>query len=284
MKITLQNINEVSEETQIYEKFKSKKRKLSSVKSVSRLIPGEGVNKSFTLSDLEELKDKAIVDEIICIIKSGKEATVYLGKSEGELLAVKVYTDLKVRSFRNDSMYRQGRFIGEARVEKAINQGSEFGLNAHQILWVHEEFRQMKFLYEAGIPLPRPIANSGLVIIMEFIGDGDEAAPRISDLDLDKYEAEDAFIQSVKILESIVSSGRVHGDFSAYNLLLLNNKVFVIDFPQVIEVSRNPSAKEILRRDVESLCKSFKKYKIETDADRIFKKLLKLIYDSGSML
>ena len=278
MKITLNNIEDISEETTAFEKFKSRKRKLTPGKrNVNQLTTIDNNGYSFNRSDLQELRDKGILDEIISIIKSGKEASVYLGKVTDEYMAVKIYTDLRVRSFRKDDIYRQGRFIGNTRLEKAIDQGSEKGLDAHQILWVQEEFRQMKFLYEAGIPVPRPIAISGLVILMEFIGTDFEPAERLSDCDLDKEEAEDAFRQSLKILEAIVESGRIHGDFSAFNLLWHNGKAVVIDFPQIVSIERNSSARELLHRDITSLCKSFKRFKIDADAERIFNRLVRKI-------
>ncbi|MEZ4692025.1 MAG: RIO1 family regulatory kinase/ATPase [Ignavibacteria bacterium] len=163
-----------------------------------------------------------------------------------------------------------------------MNQGSRTGINAHQILWVNEEFRQMKFLYEAGIPVPRPIASSGLVVVMEFIGEDEEAAPRISDLTMKEEEAREAFSQSLNILEKIVSTGRIHGDYSAYNLLWNKGKAVVIDFPQVVNFISNTSAKELLRRDISSLFKSFKKYRFRDlpDEERIYNKFLKIITET----
>src|ERR1044071_6126442 len=115
---------------------------------------------------------------------------------------VKVYTDLRVRSFRRDESYREGRFIGDSRVERAIEQGSQTGLDAHQILWVQEEFRQMKHLYEHGVNVPKAIAVSGISLVMEFIGDENgNPAPRISNLKMEREEAKEAFRQSLKNLK-----------------------------------------------------------------------------------
>ncbi|MCB0728684.1 MAG: serine protein kinase RIO [Ignavibacteriae bacterium] len=282
MKITLNDLEKLSEEDNSFQKFTSRKKKFAVNKRVNGLMTNEGQNYSFETSDLEDLRGKAVVDELMFIIKSGKEATVYLAKSADGYSAVKIYTELRVRSFKNDGIYRQGRFIGNARIEKAINQGSRTGINAHQILWVNEEFRQMKFLYEAGIPVPRPIASSGLVVVMEFIGEDEEAAPRISDLTMKEEEAREAFSQSLNILEKIVSTGRIHGDYSAYNLLWNKGKAVVIDFPQVVNFISNTSAKELLRRDVSSLFKSFKKYRFRDlpDEERIYNKFLKIITET----
>lgn len=277
MKFKLHDLNKLSEDNS-FEKFTSRKKKFTINKRVNGLMTDEGPNYSFESSDLEELRGKAVVDELLTIIKSGKEATVYLAKSSDGYSAVKIYTELRVRSFKNDGIYRQGRFIGNQRIEKAIDQGSRIGIDAHQILWVNEEFRQMKYLYDEGIPVPRPIASSGLVVVMEFIGENEEAAPRLSDLKLEKDEAREAFFQSLNILEKIVLTGRVHGDYSSYNILWHKGKAIVIDFPQVINFISNNSAKELLRRDVSSLFKSFKKYRVDifADEEKVYNKLLKM--------
>ena len=59
---------------------------------------------------------RGYVDEVLAELKSGKEATVYLGVNHLEgvrkLVAVKVYKDLEACSFKNDAIYRAGRFIG----------------------------------------------------------------------------------------------------------------------------------------------------------------------------
>jgi RIO kinase 1 len=185
-----------------------------------------------------------------------------------------VYTDLRVRSFKRDASYREGRFIGDSRIQKAIEQGSQKGLDAHQILWVQEEFRQMKHLYRHGVNVPKAIAVNGISLVMEFIGDENgNPAPRISDLRMEKEEAEEAFRQAVQNLKMIVSSGRVHGDYSTFNILWNNEKAVVIDFPQVMEFKNNPNANTFLERDVRSLCKSFRKQGVEADEVNVLREV-----------
>ncbi|MEZ4692024.1 MAG: hypothetical protein R3A12_18465 [Ignavibacteria bacterium] len=118
MKITLNDLEKLSEEDNSFQKFTSRKKKFAVNKRVNGLMTNEGQNYSFETSDLEDLRGKAVVDELMFIIKSGKEATVYLAKSADGYSAVKIYTELRVRSFKNDGIYRQGRFIGNARIEK----------------------------------------------------------------------------------------------------------------------------------------------------------------------
>ena len=228
----------------------------------------------FVNDDLNKLSKMGFLDELIAGIKTGKEGSVFLGRDSEGFVAVKVYTDLRVRSFKRDEVYREGRFIGDSRIERAIEQGSEKGLDAHQILWVQEEFRQMKHLYQHGVNVPKAIAVNGISLIMEFIGDEHgHPAPRISDLKMEKEEAQEAFRQAVQNLKRIVQAGRVHGDYSAFNILWHKEKAVVIDFPQVMEFKNNRNASAFLERDVHSLCKSFKKQGIRADAGNVLREV-----------
>src|SRR6266498_3803979 len=209
MKIALNKLDAQDLEVQNFVKFKSKKHKLKGKQSVTQLVSRtenhSDPNSKFANSDLNELSRLGYLDELISGIKTGKEASVFLGKNSDGFVAVKVYTDLRVRSFKRDASYREGRFVGDSRIEKAIEQGSRKGLNAHQILWVQEEFRQMRHLFQHDINVPRAIAANGISIIMEFIGDENgQPAPRISDLKMELQEAEEAFQQSVQNLKQIV--------------------------------------------------------------------------------
>ncbi len=166
MKIALSKTDEEDLEVQNFVKFKSNKRKLTGKQSVTQLVSRRenyaDPDAKFENADLNELSRMGFLDELITGIKTGKEASVYLGRNSTGLVAVKMYTDLRVRSFKRDASYREGRYIGDARIQKAIEQGSQAGLNAHQILWVQEEFRQMQHLYQHGVRVPKAIAVTGL--------------------------------------------------------------------------------------------------------------------------
>jgi RIO kinase 1 len=265
-------------EVPTFVKIKSKKHKLTGKQTITQLVSraenNTDPNSKFEHADLNQLSKMGFLDELISGIKTGKEASVFLGRNSDGLVAVKVYTDLRVRSFRHDEAYRAGRFIGDSRIEKAIEQGSQKGLDAHQILWVQEEFRQMKHLYTHGVNVPEAIAVNGISLIMEFVGDENgNPAPRISDLKMENEQAEEAFRQAVQNLKLIVSSGRVHGDYSTFNILWHNERAVVIDFPQVMELKNNPNANGFLIRDVHSLCKSFKKHGVMADEVKVLREV-----------
>ena len=132
----------------------------------------------------------------------------------------------------------------------------------------------MRHLYEHGVKVPKAIAVNGLALIMEFIGDEDgNPAPRISDLKLGKDEAEEAYRQSIQNLKRIVRAGRVHGDYSTFNILWHREQAVVIDFPQVMEIDKNPNAKAFLQRDIHSLCKSFMKQGVNADESKVLREV-----------
>ena len=178
-----------------------------------------------------------------------------------------------MRGFKNDALYRESRFVGDARVKKAMDGRTDYGISAQNMLWVGEEFGQLRALYEAGIPVPRPIFTAGNVILMEFIGDENEAAPRVSDAQLSPLQAESAFEQSITHLAQMLSLGRVHGDYSTFNLLWWMEKIVVIDFPQVVLLSENPSAHAILERDVRGLCRTFKHHGVTAEPQRVLERV-----------
>ena len=230
---------------------------------------------------LEDLFERGLIVDLLWQLKSGKEATVYICSSEhaeNGLVAAKMYVDSRVRGFKDDAMYREGRFVAQTRVQKAIDQGSRFGIDVRNMLWVSEEFAQLVALWDAGVPVPKPLARSetGGIILMEFIGDENGAAPRLADAKLSRAEAQDAFEQSVRNLGLILASGRVHGDYSTFNILWWQGRCIVIDFPQVVLVQANPQAQAILERDAAGLCRTFKHFGIRAEASDVLREARKI--------
>lgn len=246
----------------------------------------ESSESKFAHPDLQNLHLRGYVDDILSELKSGKEATVYLGENHLDgtrnLVAVKVYKDLEARSFKNDAIYRAGRFIGSRTTEKAIAQRSRFGLEVQQQQWVIYEYLHLWQLYKAGIPVPKPLVGPGIqdidaagrVVLMEWIGDEESPAPRLSEVKLPPQVAQDAFDQSLHWLIEILKLGKVHGDYSTYNLLYYQDKVIVIDVPQMVNIQENPNAKDLLERDVRSLCTSFRKLGVYADAKELFRQVM----------
>jgi RIO kinase 1 len=111
---------------------------------------------------------------------------------------------------------------------------------------------------------------------MEFIGDEDGAAPRLADAKLNKAQAHSAFEQSVRNLGLILASGRVHGDYSTFNILWWQEGCVVIDFPQMVLIQHNPQAQKILERDAAGLCRTFKHFGIHADPNEVLREARKV--------
>ena len=250
---------------------KSKRR------SADLLLPKGAVparsDTAFADADMQRLYHRGYFDEFVGLVKGGKEATVYLVKRGEEHLAAKVYADLASRSFRNDAVYWSGVHLADERIAKALKQKSRAGQIAQIQFWVLREYVNLWRLHEAGLPVPKPAlgpevsvcAEAGSIVLMEFIGHGDQPAPRLADVRLAPDEAQEAFRQSSDILVRLAKMGLVHGDYSTYNLLWHDGKVIMIDVPQLVELKDSPEALQLLKRDVTSLLTSFRRVGVTDD-------------------
>ncbi len=68
----------------------------------------------------------------------------------------KIYADLDARSFQNDDIYQQGRYISDKRARKAFETRSGFGKQVRLALWVTREYQLLRELWGAGLPVPKP--------------------------------------------------------------------------------------------------------------------------------
>jgi RIO kinase 1 len=105
---------------------------------------------------------------------------------------------------------------------------------------------------------------------MEFIGDDTGAAPQLARARLGRDELEDAWSQLVTNLHRFVSAGLVHADLSAYNLLWRDGRIVVIDLPQAVEISRHPTALDLLHRDMENVGAFFGRKGITCNIETVF--------------
>ena len=215
------------------------------------------------------------------IIKTGKEADVYLVErvlgARTNLLAAKRYRDLDERAFRNDAKYRKR--TGDRRVDLAMAQGTRAGMTFRAQLWLETEFESLAKLWAVGCSVPYPVQKLGVELMMEYIGDEEEAAPRlvnaVAGLEVDAIA--DLFHQLCEALRLMTTIGIVHGDLSPYNLLVWEERLYVIDIPQAVDPILQPEGLALLERDVVNLCKWFSTKGVPTDAVALYRELLELL-------
>jgi RIO kinase 1 len=208
--------------------------------------------------------DLAAVDTELGILKTGKEADVYLirrgvpGTGPECLLAAKRYRDAAHRLFHRDAGYLEGRRVRESRVNRAAANRSAFGRAAIAGQWANAEFTALGRLHNAGVPVPYPVQVLGTEVLLEFIGDADgTAAPRLAETRPDAAELADLWDQLVSALCTLAQHGLAHGDLSPYNLLVDDGRLVMIDLPQVVDVIANPNGRDFLARDARNVATWF---------------------------
>ena len=227
-----------------------------------------------TVSDaIAPLIDDELIDEVLYQVKSGKEATLFCcrggRRAQTDLVAVKVYKPQQFRSFRNSSMYQEGRVILDQRARRAAAKRTRFGREVQSTLWTGSEYETLRSLYRAGSHVPRPLGSSGGAVAMEWIGDEDGPAPQLKDVHLSGAAAERLLQVLLADIELWLACNVVHADLSAYNVLLWGDHPVSIDFPQACDPRANVHAQSLLARDIGNVCRHFARYGLEADAGAI---------------
>jgi RIO kinase 1 len=102
---------------------------------------------------------------------------------------------------------------------------------------------------------------------MAFIGDGDQAAPRLSEVDLDLLTARRVWRELQHEIRLMLEVDLVHGDLSAYNVLWWRERPVIIDFSHAVDTITHPAARELLVRDVERTAGYFRRLGVAIDLD-----------------
>ncbi len=205
-------------------------------------------------SGLEHLLAEGVISEVIARLKSGKEADVYVVRYGGNVVAAKVYKDRAMRSFKNNSAYKEGRTVRNSRSARAIEKKSSFGKSAAEDAWKSAEADALYKLHAAEVRVPTPVMYLDGVLLMELVLDAEgDAAPRLIDTDLDAGQANQAYRDMLTQLVKILCCDLIHGDLSPYNVLWGAGGPTIIDFPQIISASHNSSSEAFFLRDARNI-------------------------------
>ena len=208
--------------------------------------------------------DLAATDTELGILKTGKEADVFLlrrgvpGTGRSCLLAAKRYRTAEHRQFHRDVEYLDGRRVRESRMNRAMANRTSVGRQLISEQWAVAEFAALCQLHMAGVPVPYPVQITGTEILLEFIGDSDgTASPRLAETRPSGGDLVALWEQLVAALRVLAGLGLAHGDLSAYNLLVHDGRLVMIDLPQVVDVIAHPRGGEFLERDVANVTRWF---------------------------
>jgi RIO kinase 1 len=207
-----------------------------------------------TPQGLQALIDDGVIDEVMRPLKSGKEAAVYVVRSGDDVRCAKVYKDMAQRSFKQRVQYQEGRKVRGSREARAIGKASKYGRKQQETAWKNTEVDALYQLVEAGVRVPQPYGYFHGVLVMELVTDADGfSAPRLGELQLEPDLAREYHAFLVKQVQLMLAIGLIHGDLSAYNVLVGAEGPVVIDFPQVVSAGGNNAARAMLLRDVNNL-------------------------------
>ena len=207
-----------------------------------------------TPASLLTLIDEGVIDEVLRPLKSGKEAAVYVVRVGDDVRCAKVYKDMAQRSFQKRAQYQEGRKSRGSREARAVATGSRYGRRQQEAEWKNAEVDALYQLREAGVRVPEPYGFFHGVLVMELVTDAEGfSAPRLGEVELTEDQARAFHQVLVRQVVRMLCCGLIHGDLSAYNVLVGPDGPVVIDFPQVVSAEGNNAARTMLLRDVNNL-------------------------------
>jgi len=213
----------------------------------------EGVFDNITFSALYKLYPNYF-DSLKGPISTGKEADVYLAEKGKGYVALKIYRIL-ARLYKGIDVYIRD----DPRFRSVRN-------NPRQLMfeWTKKEYKNLLRAASAGVRVPEALGYKKNVLVMEFIGNKDKAAPlakRKPPRNVKKWR--DTIYGWIKKLWE--EKKMVHGDLSEYNILNHNEKPVIIDISQAV-LQKHPLSIKLLKRDVDNMTKWFSKLGVEDDS------------------
>lgn len=216
---------------------------------------------SFTERNVFSLSSQGYFDELIRPIALGKEANVFLAsRGDGSFVAVKIY---RLENCNFNKMYSYIR--SDPRFAGLENQKRKVVFN-----WVQREYRNL-LVARNKTRVPTPITFKDNIIVMDFVGSGEEAAPMLKDSFPENASA--FFEEVIQGIIGFLEVGLVHGDLSDFNILNHDEKPVFIDMSQGT-VLKDHDSENLLRRDLKNVFRAFRSLNIDENiiTERVLEK------------
>lgn len=223
--------------------------------------------------------------KLLCYEKSGRVEGYRLTFSGYDYLALKALT-------ARGSVYSVGNQIGVGKESDiyivADEEENQLALKLHRlgrtsfrklkekrdylkhrksVSWIYlsrlaavKEYAYMKALHDNGYPVPKPVDFSRHAVVMELV-DGYPLS-QVHDIG----DPLSLYSDLMDLIVLLGSYGLIHCDFNEFNLMLdENDKVTVIDFPQMVSIS-HPNAQWYFDRDVQCIRDFFfRRFSLESE-------------------
>jgi RIO kinase 1 len=220
---------------------------------------------AYTINNLNKLSARQLFHELKSALSMGKEANIFTASTDNAHIIVKIYR-LGSCNFNKmfDYLKQDSRMTGIKKQKRKI-----------VFAWTKREYRNLMKARDLGIHVPTPIEVLDNILLLEFLGEGDDAAPQLKDMNfsqMTKKKIHEIYNKIVVQMRMLHKGGLVHGDLSGFNILYHNNQPYFIDFSQAT-VSTNYQYRELLERDVKNIVTLFKRH-IDVNEDDLLATIL----------
>ncbi|MCS7121459.1 MAG: AarF/UbiB family protein [Archaeoglobaceae archaeon] len=203
-----------------------------------------------SLFSLNRLVKRGIVNAVADQMSVGKESSIFNCYSEkfGECI-IKFYR------------------IGHTSFKK-VKEKRDYGDLHFSVLAVRSAKREYETLKRLqGLSVPEVYAWEGNAVVMQLIEADELYKVKLKN----PNEVLDMIIEEIK---KIVKRGVVHCDLSQFNILVREDGIWFIDFPQSVDVN-SESWLEYLRRDVSNVLEYFyRTYRIEKNINEVLQHII----------
>lgn len=211
-----------------------------------------------TIRILSKLINQGHITEIHGCVSTGKEANVYQASTEsGEDRVIKVYKT-SILIFKDRDKYVQGEF----RFRRGYCRS-----NPRKLVqtWAEKEMRNLARIHASGIPCPKPHVLKSHILVMDMIGRDGLPAPLLKNANvIDKSKYCSYYYKLVVYMRRLYHECKlVHADLSEFNLILLDDEIYIIDVSQSVEHD-HVMALEFLRKDCYNINEFFRKKEVGT--------------------
>jgi len=212
-----------------------------------------------TLLAVSRLQDQGLFDSVDYPISTGKEGGVFRATRGKEFRAVKIYR-IGNTTFRH---------LPEYALEELRREASLRNFGGLVYAWTRREHTILGRLEAAGVRAPHPYGHYRNVLVMEYIGTAEGAAPRLRDaLVPDPESLYREFVREVGRMVRVAHL--VHGDLSPFNTLYLDEEVVLIDVAQAVR-SDHPGAYALLERDMTHFARFFGRIGRPVEAEELLR-------------
>ncbi len=218
------------------------------IKDVNQLKVREDVFDEVTLLALYRLIHKKWITSIGGPISTGKEANVFLGWKDEQSVAIKIYR-IRTANFNTMSAY----IIGDRRFSRIKHTRKDI-----VFVWTKKEFSNLKRAHDSGISVPVPLVWDRNILIMQFLGEGENPYPQLRNATMDDPEA--TYREIISFIRMLYAdAGLVHADLSEFNILFDGTHPYFIDMGQSVTLD-HPRANAFLFRDLSNVNRFFSSY------------------------